>query len=205
MPLTSDTTLSEAGVTPLEAAALNLVKTDPAAMRLLQKEIARIDPSHRVIPKQMLNDVVMDEKFEAAIKPLRDENAELRKRFEEKEAHDRHVAERSNMKSKYGLTDKQIDELAEWMDKDEDARYFTYEGAWKHKLAMMKLNQPRTGGQVVAPNQRVHPLTGRVIEKEEWRENFKDEKHPLRSNDRQAARNWAREEATKARQAIRQR
>lgn len=193
--------------TELELKAIELIKSDPVAYRNLQREVARLDPEGRVVPKAALGEVIMEEKIEAAVKPIREQNADLMAKLSKREEIDFHEAQRQVMRRPpYSMSEKQIDDLVSWMEKGgEDGTSFkSYETAHNHRVAMSNVLQPN-GNAALPPNTRRHPLTGRVIEKEEWRENFRDPKHALRSNDRQTQRNWAREEATKARQAWRNR
>jgi hypothetical protein len=183
-----------AEVTDMQAKALQLIQNDPEAMRILQQQVHRLDPDGKVVPKQALGDVIMDEKIEAALKPLREQNEALRKQVEDKKERDFHESQRDFMRREYKLSDKAIDELADWMQKDADGNLFkSYEAAHRYRQALSQPTLP-TGN---VPPQKVSPLTRRPIGSEPWRESFKDKQHALRLS-KSDARKWAQEEWTKA-------
>ena len=175
----------------IQVRAAELIYTDPDAMKAMQEQVHRLDPQGKVIPKSALPDVMMDEKINGALKPLREQNEELRKKLEEKTQLDYHQSQRDFMKREYRLDDKKLDELVEWMTKDADGNLFkSYEAAYRYRLAM---SQPTLPNGAPPSQQKVSAFTRRPAGAEPWREQFKDPKHPLRQS-KAEAKAWAREQ-----------
>src|SRR5208282_1531560 len=185
-------------ITELEARAIELIKSDPKAYRALQAEVDRLDPDGKVVPKSALGDIQLERKIAAAIAPLREQNEKLQLRLSQKEQIDLHETQRSIMRrSPYNLTDKQIDDLAEWMEKDgEGNQYKSYETAHRYRMAM---SQPISPGGSGAGSGRISQMTGRPVASEPWREGLDDPKHSLRGN-KGSAKKWAKSEWQKARE-----
>jgi len=176
----------------MHARALNLINSDPEASRILQAQVDRLDPDGKVVPKNQLGNLMLDRAIETAMKPLREQNVELQKKLEKKELADYHESQRQIMRREYHLTEKQINELAEWMEKDGDGNmYKSYEAAYRYRQALSQPTLP-TG---TVPPQRQSAFSRQTIGSEPWREAFKrgsDPKHALRQS-RDGAREWAKE------------
>lgn len=184
----------------IQAKALNLINNDPEAFRLLQQQVRRLDPEGKIIPKSQLPDVALEDKIESVVAPLREANAKLQKQLEDKERTDWHQAQREHMKRDYKMTDKGVDELVEWMEKDADGNLFkSYDAAHRYRQAMMQPTLPQGSG--MPPSQRTSAFSRQPLGSEPWREAFKKggdaAKHPLRVS-RADAREHSKAEWAKA-------
>src|SRR5208282_610327 len=185
-------------ITELEARAIELIKSDPKAYRALQAEVDRLDPDGKVVPKAALGDIQLERRIEAAVAPIREENEKLQQRLATKDKIDYHESQRTIMRRPpYNLTEKAIDDLAEWMEKDSDGNiYKSYEAAHRYRMAM---SQPISPGGSGAGSGRISQMTGRPVASEPWREGLDDPKHSLRGN-KGSAKKWAKSEWQKARE-----
>jgi hypothetical protein len=193
-------------VTAVQEQALRMIEQDPEAMRVMQEQIHRLDPKGEKIPKSALPDIVFKQKLDEALAPLKEKNEELSKKLAEREKIDDNNYQRDFMRRKYNLSDKQIDELAEWMEKDGEGNiYKNYENAHLYRLSKNQPTLPNGNGVPVKRS----IFTGREPHSEDWRAEFEEKNdHPLRSkgpNSRRTQRNWAKEKWAETMQQLRNR
>jgi hypothetical protein len=182
-------------LTELQIKATELIAGDPEAMKVMQQQVHRLDPGGKVIPKQALTDILLDEKISSAVDPIRRQNEELKAALEKKTQADFYHSQREFMKREYKMTDAGVDDLVKWMEEGADGNLFkSYEAAHRYRMAMSTPTHPNG---TPTPQQKISAFTRRPIGSEPWREAFKDPKHPLRQS-KAEAKEFARAEWKKA-------